>query len=444
MKREKIAVIGSGVSGLAAAWLLSQRHDVVLFEADNRVGGHANTVPVKTLDGLVQVDTGFIVYNAPNYPNLTALFAHLNIATTETEMSFSVSLEHGRYEYSGSGFGGFFGQRRNLCNPSHWRILKDISRFFKTASLKSESLGEDVSLGAFLDNERYSRAFIQHHILPMAGAIWSAKTVDMLNYPAQRFISFYANHGLLQFKDRPLWRTVDGGSRVYVEALVGDGAFESRRATKINTVLRKASGVTLVDSDGQSWEFDHVVIATHADQALEMLTAPTREEADLLQTFLYQSNRAVLHRDLRAMPKRKRVWASWNYHQKSAAQGDQRPCVTYWMNSLQKLKTTEQLFVTLNPEMDISETQVVGVFNYTHPLFSADTRLAQTRLWQLQGQNRTWFCGSYFGHGFHEDGLQSGLAVAEQLGGVRRPWRVKNESGRIFLPTTNALAQAAQ
>jgi len=248
---------------------------------------------------------------------------------------------------------------------------------------------------------------------------------------------------LLQFKNRPLWQTVQGGSRVYVEALVRDGAFEIARRTKIISVARNVSGVQLIGADGRPRTFDQVVIATHADQALDMLTAPTTDEARLLKDFSYQSNRAVLHRDPRFMPKRKSVWASWNYCQASKQNGDQKPCVTYWMNSLQNLNTTEQLFVTLNPEREINEAFVAGVFDYTHPLFSAATRRAQARLWQLQGQNRTWFCGSYFGHGFHEDGLQSGLAVAEQLGGVRRPWNVENESGRIFLSASDAQAKAA-
>ncbi len=443
MERTKIAVIGSGVSGLSAAWLLSQRHQVVLFEADDRLGGHVNTVTVETRDGPTSIDTGFIVYNAPNYPNISALFAYLDIATTETEMSFSVSMRAGAYEYSGSGFGGFFGQRRNLLNPAHWRVLKDIARFFKSAEQKSQTLSDDVTLGAFLERERYSRAFIDHHILPMAGAIWSAKTTDMLDYPARSFISFYANHGLLQFKDRPLWRTVEGGSRTYVEAIIRDSALDIRQATKINKVVRNASGVEVIDDDGVSWLFDQVVIATHADQALDMLATPAREEAKLLKAFGYQKNRAVLHRDHSAMPKRRAVWASWNYMQ-AEGKNDQPLCVTYWMNSLQKLSTREDLFVTLNPTFEIDENKVDGVFDYTHPLFSTAARRAQATLWQLQGKNRTWFCGSYFGHGFHEDGLQSGLAVAEQLGGVRRPWRVKSESGRISLPSSNAALETVQ
>lgn len=443
MERAKIAVIGSGVSGLGAAWLLSQRHRVVVFEADSHIGGHANTVSVETGDGLIDVDTGFIVYNAPNYPNLTALFKRLDVATTPTEMSFSVSLGNGAYEYSGSGVRGFFGQRRNLFNPAHWQMLKDISHFFKTAAAKSATLGDDVSLGRFLENERYSRAFIQRHILPMASAIWSAKPAAMLNYPAQSFISFYANHGMLQFQDRPLWRTVAGGSRRYVESLLRDGSFAVQRAAKIDAVVRNSSGVTLIDHNRASWSFDHVVIATHADQALAMLAAPTPSETELLKNFTYQSNRVVLHRDPVAMPKRRAVWASWNSMQPEPA-SSAPPCVTYWMNRLQALKTTEQFFVTLNPRFDINDDRVDGQFHYTHPLFTTEARRAQARLWTLQGQNHTWFCGSYFGHGFHEDGLQSGLAVAETLGGVRRPWRVANASGRICAPDYNAPSVRAQ
>ncbi|MGH1417933.1 MAG: NAD(P)/FAD-dependent oxidoreductase [Hyphomicrobiaceae bacterium] len=442
MQNTKIAVIGSGVSGLCAAWLLSQRHNVVLFEADDRLGGHVNTVTVETCDGPTRVDTGFIVYNAANYPNLTALFSYLDVATSETEMSFSVSMRGGDYEYSGSGFGGFFGQRRNLLNHSHWQVLRDIARFFKTAKQKSQVLGDDVTLGAFLEHERYSRHFIDHHILPMASAIWSADKSDMLDYPARSFISFYANHGMLQFKDRPMWRTVEGGGQTYVDAMLRDSAVDVRRAKKIHKVVPKASGADVIDDDGQTWSFDQVVIATHADQALEMLVAPTPEQENLLKAFRYQRNCAVLHRDATAMPKRRTVWSSWNYIQ-TQEQSDQLLCVTYWMNRLNNLPTRENLFVTLNPTFEIDRDKVDGVFNYMHPLFSAPARRAQARLWQLQGQRNIWFCGSYFGHGFHEDGIQSGLAVAEQLGGVRRPWDVKNESGRIFLASPNATLEDA-
>ena len=277
----------------------------------------------------------------------------------------------------------------------------------------------------------------------MAGAIWSAKRTDMLGYPARSFISFYANHGMLQFKNRPLWRTVEGGSRVYVDALLGDSAFDIRRATKVASVVRNASCVEVMDSEGVSWLFDHVVIAAHADQALTLLSAPTNAEEKILGEFVYQSNRAVLHRDPLAMPKRRAAWASWNYLQ-ATPNNDAPLCVTYWMNRLQDLKITENLFVTLNPDFEINEEKTDGVFHYTHPIFTTQARRAQSPLWDLQGQNRTWFCGSYFGHGFHEDGIQSGLAVAEQLGGMRRPWCVPNESGRIYLPDSVSLNEAAQ
>lgn len=432
MDKLKIAVVGSGVSGLSAAWLLSKHHDVTVFEADGRIGGHANTVAVSTKTGSLNVDTGFIVFNKPNYPNFCALLSHLGVAWEETEMSFSVSLGDGAYEYSGSGFSGFFGQKRNLVLPRHWQLLLDISRFFQSAERLSADMHDDVTLGEFLDYQRYSRGFVDDHILPMAAAIWSAKKADMLNFPARSFITFYANHGLLQFRNRPPWCTVKGGSRSYIDALCTDSAFKVRTNSPIQSMARHDTHVVLSGADRVSWVFDAVVIATHGDQALQVLSDKSEDEARLLSRFSYQTNRAVLHRDIALMPKRKSTWASWNYVQDNSG-GAHPLSVTYWMNRLQTLETEDQLFVTLNPTRSINPDLIDGEFYYEHPLFDVPARQAQTELWQLQGRRRTWFCGSYFGSGFHEDGVQAGLAVAEALGGVRRPWRVKEESSRIHV-----------
>ena len=433
MNRLNIAVIGSGIAGLSAAWLLSKRHRVTLYEADGRLGGHAHTVDVETPAEKIAVDTGFIVYNELNYPNLKALFKHLGVATEPTEMSFALSLDGGAYEYAGSGFSGFFGQKRNLISPRHWRLLQEISRFFDSARARVERYPAAITLGAFLVQERYSEQFIHNHIVPMGAAIWSTPMAGMLGFPARSFVDFYANHGMLQFRQRPAWRTVRGGSRSYVERLLRDGGFEIQRGNPVERVVRHASYIHIVDQRGVVRPFDHVVIATHADQALKLLQDPDQLEADHLSQFAYQLNRAVLHRDPRWMPKRKQIWSSWNYL-KSGDDLDGSLCLTYWMNRLQNLGSETNLFVTLNPPDPIHPKAVDAEIDYTHPVFNAAAKKAQESLWLIQGRRRTWFCGSYFGYGFHEDGAQSGLAVAEQLGGVRRPWQVENESARISLP----------
>jgi predicted NAD/FAD-binding protein len=440
MNKMKIAVVGSGIAGLSAAWLLSKKHQVTLYEAADRLGGHSNTIDVDTPEGRTPVDTGFIVYNRQNYPNLTALFEHLGVATNDTEMSFAFSLGNGAYEYSGSGLFSFFGQLRNTVSPRHWRLLRDLSRFFSTARARIESCPADMPLGEFLFSEGYGERFVSDHIVPMGAAIWSTDANQMLAFPARSFVDFYDNHGMLQFNDRPLWRTVTGGSRNYVEKLVADGDIEVVTGSPVERLVRHANYVHVTDARGVSRPFDHVVVASQADQALGMLDRPDEAEVNLLTPFRYQTNRAVLHRDPRWMPRRKRLWASWNYLKSSHP--DEGLCVTYWMNRLQPLKTKSNLFVTLNPTAPIHAKAVDAEIDYRHPVFDATTMEAQRDLWSIQGNRRIWFCGSYFGYGFHEDGIQSGLAVAEQLGGIRRPWDVENESGRLALPVARELEAA--
>ena len=419
-----IAVVGSGIAGLSAAWLLSKRHRVTLYEAAARFGGHSNTVEAAG----VAVDTGFIVYNENTYPNLTALFSLLNVPTKPSEMSFAVSLDNGALEYAGTDLFGLFGQKRNLIRPRFWSMLGDLRRFYTEAPAKVAALPPGTTLGAFLESEGYGQAFQQDHLLPMAAAIWSASADTLRAYPAAHFIRFCDNHGLLKFTGRPIWRTVDGGSREYVRRLLGAIA-ETRPGCPAVSVRRFANSVTVRDATGDEQRFDHAVLACHADQALALLQAPTEREATLLGAFGYTENRAVLHTDAGAMPKRRNVWASWNY-----LGGRDRADslhVTYWMNRLQGLAGAPPLFLTLNPAAEPAPGTVLREEIYEHPRFDTDAMRAQASLWSLQGGRRTWFCGAYFGSGFHEDGLQSGLAVAEQLGGVRRPWVVANESGRI-------------
>lgn len=427
--RKRIAVIGTGISGMSAAWLLSQRHDVTVYEQDGRLGGHSNTVEARTADGVVPVDTGFIVYNEKTYPNLTALFAHFDVPSHASDMSFAVSLEDGELEYSGTSLNGLFAQRSNVFRPRFWSMLGDLWRFYREAPRDLSSLDDRSSLKQYLDAGYYGEVFRSDHLLPMAAAIWSASPSLMLQYPAASFIRFHDNHGLLQLRNRPQWRTVVGGSRTYVDALTQRFRDGIRLARGVTAIRRKENGVEVRDCGGHADHFDDVIIATHADQALALLQQPTAEERSLLGAFRYSENRAVLHSDPVLMPQRKAAWASWNYI--GGRGSTDNPTVTYWMNALQQLPTAQNLFVTLNPLTD--PKQVLHQEHYDHPIFDAAAMSAQRRLWSLQGRDRVWFCGSYFGAGFHEDGLQSGLAVAEALGGVRRPWRVENESGRIYL-----------
>lgn len=446
MQRMKIAVAGSGISGLSTAWLLSQNHDVTVFERDGRLGGHSNTVDVDAPEGKVPVDTGFIVYNTASYPNLIALFAHLGVETAATKMGFGVSLNGGAYEYSGgSGARGLFGQPSNLVNPAHWQMVRDILRFFREAeALVHDDADPHVSLGDWLAARNYSRPFIDNHILPMAAAIWSAPTAALMAFPAVAFAKFFANHGLLQVRNRPQWRTIVGGSRAYVRKLKEAIRGDIQTSVGVRSVNRRPRGVDLTLDDGSVRRFDHLVVAAHADDALAMLSDASAEERNLLSAFTYQPNTAVLHRDTGLMPKRRAVWSCWNY---VGLAGSNQLCVSYWMNALQPLPTRTDFFVTLNPPRDPAPGTETARFDYAHPVFDARALQAQRDLWLLQGQRRTWFAGSYFGSGFHEDGLQAGLWVAEQLGGHKRPWSVANESARIYLGvpvTARPFAQVAE
>jgi uncharacterized protein len=443
--RLRIAVIGTGISGLAAAWLLSRRHEVTVYERADRLGGHSNTVNVTTPDGTIPVDTGFIVYNEETYPNLTALFDHLGVVTESSEMSFAVSLGGGALEYSGSNLATVFAQRRNMLRPRFWSMLRDLRRFYDEAPgqvARLETLG--TTLGDYLAAEKFGAAFRDDHLLPMASAIWSAPTQAMLDYPAASFIRFHDNHGLLKLKDRPIWRTVSGGSRNYVARLAEAFATTIRLNSDIVSIHRDTAGVDIRDLSGTVGRYHHVVIASHADQALAMLSDACTEERDILSAFKYSRNLAVLHSDASLMPKRRAVWASWNYTGESTGADGQGVTVTYWMNRLQNIRSPQPLFVTLNPTRPPRADTIHHSEVYQHPLFNAEAMSAQRRLWSLQGSRRTWFCGSYFGAGFHEDGLQAGLAAAEWLGGERRPWTVANESGRIYLtPKPGRPAMAA-
>ncbi|MBR9829331.1 MAG: FAD-dependent oxidoreductase [Oceanospirillales bacterium] len=436
IRPQKIAVIGSGISGLAAAWLLNKQHQVTLFEKDDRPGGHSNTVNVPTPGGELAVDTGFIVYNPVNYPNLVEFFQALGVPSQKTDMSFAISVNAGALEYSGCGLRGVFAQKRNLLRPGYWKMLADLMRFYREApELIDAPEVQSQTLGEMLDSRGYGKTFIHQHLIPMGAAIWSTPADQMLAYPAVTFLRFCQNHGLVQLKDRPQWRTVTGGSREYVSRVcreLGDGL---RLNSRIHKIHRRAGKAVVEFLHGETETFDHVVLACHADQALSLLAEPTAEEQRLLSAFPYQRNRALLHTDDSLMPRRKAAWASWNYLTDSRSTHDQPDAisVTYWMNNLQHLPPEHPVFVTLNPVDEPAEGKILRSFLYDHPVFNLDSIAAQKEIWSLQGRQNTWFCGAYFGYGFHEDGLQAGLAVAEQLGGMRRPWTLDNPNSRIHV-----------
>lgn len=428
---------------MSAGWLASQRAAVTVYEKDQRLGGHSNTVSVNTSSGPTPVDTGFIVFNEATYPNLVALFEHLGVVSISSDMSFGVSLNGGKTEYSSNDASAFLRGGRNLLSPRFWSMTLDLLRFYRDAPADLQGTREDmISLGEYLQRGGYGDAFQRDHLLPQAAAIWSTSLADIHHYPACAFVRFFENHGLLKLKGRPKWRTVAGGSRAYVEKLTAAYADRVRLNAGAVSVRRDARGVLVRDARGDERRYDDVIIAAHADDALEMLADPSAEEQRLLGAFRYTKNRAVLHTDAGLMPRRRALWSSWNY----VGDNPEGGCVvSYWMNKLQRLDCREQIFLTLNPTIMPRENTILYDTEYEHPLFDAAAIRAQERLWSLQGARNTWFCGAHFGAGFHEDGLQSGLAVAEQLTGARRPWRVEDESGRIHLtpPQRRVLADAA-
>jgi predicted NAD/FAD-binding protein len=432
-RRKKIAIVGSGAAGLSAAWMLNRGHDVTLFEAAPRLGGHANTVWANDKNGEgVAVDTGFIVYNDRNYPNFVKLLAALGVKTTSSDMSFSVSLGNGDFEYAGS-LRGLMAQPTNLFRPDYWRMIADMRRFFHEGrQLLHSGVDEQITLGEFLSNGGYGPRFTRAHILPMGAAIWSASVNDIETFPLASFLRFFENHGLLQIADRPRWRTVAGGSANYVEALSRPFADNIRTSTPVAHVRPDVSGTTgyeVISWTGARENFDDIVFATHGDTTLKILgVEATDQEQRLLGAFRYQENRAILHRDSGQMPKRRAAWASWNYLRDGTdavsdscqgSDGDARVGVTYWMNRLQKLDSQRQFFVTLNP---IREPECIEAeFNYDHPIFDWAAIQAQRQMADIQGRRGLWFCGSYTGYGFHEDAVRSGLTVAAALGS-RAPW----------------------
>ncbi len=425
----RVAVVGTGIAGNAAAFALSHRHRITVYERELRPGGHSHTVEIDCEGRRIAVDTGFIVYNDLNYPDLTALFAHLGIVTRASQMSFSVSADGGALEWMGGGdrladtLNGVFAQRSNLLSFPFLAMLRDMLRFNRQCLADREAgLLEGLSLGDYLRRRSYSPRLLRDYLVPMGSAIWSMPVDKMLDFPAENFVAFFDNHRLLH-DDRPVWRTVDGGSRSYVEKLTAPFRDRIRYGAAVTAMERGRDGVTVSDSLGHTEIYDQVVVAAHSDQALAMLRDASDDERAVLGAIQYRPNAVYLHRDPRLMPKRKRAWASWNFlrgHGRGEAGGD--VAITYWMNALQGIDPACPLFVSLNPPFEPKPDLTFARFNCDHPQFDAAAFAAQKRLDDIQGANRTWFCGAWTGYGFHEDGLRSGLAVAGRLGG-EVPWR---------------------
>jgi predicted NAD/FAD-binding protein len=422
--RQRVAVIGSGIAGLSAAHHLNQHVDLSLFEAGSYFGGHTHTVDVAlpTAQGTVThgVDTGFLVYNQRTYPGLIGLFESLNIRTAASDMSFSVQArwdDTGKVlEWNGANLNSVFAQRSNLLRPRFWGLLSDIMRFNQLATDLAKSAEADAlaqPLQQFLDEHRFGTAFRQGYLLPMLGCIWSCPTTQMLQFPVATMVRFCDNHGLLQVNNRPPWFTVAGGAKHYVQAIT-EPIIDKRLNTPVLGIARDEQGVQVRTAQGVE-HFDHVVLATHADQSLDLLERPSNDEQALLGAIRFQANRAVLHTDTRVMPKRRLAWAAWNYQRTQDDSENARVCLHYWLNRLQPLPFKQDVIVSLNPASAIDPTTILGSYDYDHPVFDLPAIAAQSKLPRLQGQHRTWYAGAWMRYGFHEDGYQAGLAVAKGL-----------------------------
>ena len=411
----KIAVIGTGISGLTAASRLHPKHDITIFEAAHYVGGHTHTHEFERWGMEFAVDTGFIVFNDRNYPHFLAMLGELDVPWRDTDMSFSVRCERRDFEYRGTNLNTFFGQRRNLFSPSFYRLFRDILRFNRQASAMlatgSNTLGE-MTLGELLRLGGFGPELRDDYLVPMAAAIWSNRPDDILRFPALYFLQFFGHHGLLTVNSQPQWRTIIGGSRVYVDRLIKPFRERIRLNCPVQQVARHEDRV-LVTSEHGTEAFDQVVVATHSDQALAMLADPTATEMEVLGAIPYQSNEAALHVDRRMLPKRRRVWSAWNYHLMNK-QADKQT-VTYNMNMLQGIQAPSPICITLNRTEDLDPDSIVRVFEYDHPVFGQNAVNAQARWTEINGVRRTWYCGAYWGWGFHEDGVNSALAVIEQF-----------------------------
>jgi predicted NAD/FAD-binding protein len=409
----RIAIVGAGISGMTAAHLLYPRHEIVVFEAGDYAGGHANTVRVDTSERTHRVDTGFMVFNDRNYPNFERLLGQLGVASQPTSMSFGVSDGRGDFEYNSASPNGLFAKRAHLATPWFHRMIADLVRFNRSARQLLGGGHGDVSLAEWLAEHRFSDAFVQRLIVPQVSAVWSADPRQMWSFPARFIAEFFDNHGMLGLTGRPRWRTVSGGSESYVRALVRPWRHLLRLGTPVQSIERREDGVMVKPRGGETEHFDEVVIATHSDQALELLADADPREHEILGAMPYQTNEAVLHTDANVLPRRRRAWASWNYH--LLEDPTDSATVTYHMNRLQSLQSDRELCVTLNRSQAIDPAQVIRTIPYAHPVYTAAGVRAQARRAEISGRNRTHYCGAYWGWGFHEDGVVSALELAKRL-----------------------------
>ena len=406
----KVAIVGTGISGLTAAYYLSRHHEITVYEREPRIGGHTRTLVVRHGDRRIPVDTGFIVFNERNYPNMTRLFRELGVAVEKSNMSFALTVRDGWLEWGAENANAIFGQRRNLLRPEFFRLFREVLKF-NAQAIKAVEADPDISLGELIGRLGLGDWFRWYYLLPMAGAIWSCPPRQMMAFPAATFVNFFANHGLLSASGQPQWYTVTGGSQNYVDRITQ--RYENRIRTNCGavSVTRDGTRVIIRDAQGQAQSFDHAVLASHGDESLKVLADATPEERETLGAFRYQRNRAILHKDPQFMPKRRRCWASWVYH--SDGNGDDAAVtMSYWMNRLQNIDRNYPLFVTLNPERTVPAHHVFNEHVFTHPIFDQAAVAAQPRVKAMQGARNIWFCGAYLGYGFHEDGHVSGLHAA--------------------------------
>ncbi|MBD3169791.1 MAG: NAD(P)-binding protein [candidate division Zixibacteria bacterium] len=411
---QKIAVVGTGISGLTASYLLSRRHDITVFEANDYIGGHTHTVDVQSSEGTYAIDTGFIVFNDRTYPNFQKILNQLGVAYQKSSMSFSVRDDRTGLEYNGTSVNKLFAQRRNLINSAFYRMLFDILRFNKRARALLEEKNETLTLGEFIEQSRLSAGLREQYLIPMGAAVWSANPESMRDFPALYFIRFFENHGLLGFGNRPRWLVIKGGSREYVKAITKTFAGRIRLSTPVRSIRRHDDYVEVYSDDNEPERFDLIVLACHSDQALKMLADPSEEEQDILGAIGYQPNDTVLHTDTSILPRKKLAWGSWNYLVPLRQQ--QRVAVTYYMNHLQSLRAKNDYCVTLNYTPNINRDEILREFEYHHPVYTIKGIEAQRRRDEICGQRRTFYAGAYWGFGFHEDGVRSALHACEKLG----------------------------
>jgi predicted NAD/FAD-binding protein len=409
----RIAVIGSGISGMVAAHRLCREHEVTVYESAAHVGGHTQTVDVVHAGSRHAIDTGFIVYNDWTYPNFVALLDELEVPWQPSRMSFSVRCENSGLEYNGTSLNSLFAQRRNLIRPSFLRMVADILKFNRRAPGLLDRASDQLSLGEYLQQESYSRYFIEHYIIPMGAAIWSSRPLDLMGFPARFFVQFFSNHGFLSVDHRPTWRVIRGGSREYVKRLTAPFASNIRLNTRVESLKRMPGKIAVRLANGSVEQFDQVFIACHSDQALRLLADPSPQETDILGAMRYQANEALLHTDERLMPRSALAWAAWNYH--LPVEPSERVTVTYNMNILQSLSAPAQFLLTLNRGADVDPRKVLGRFAYHHPVYDLKAIIAQKRRREISGLQRTYYCGAYWGYGFHEDGVNSALCALDEF-----------------------------